>query len=467
MTATPVQRLAAFARDVAAGALPASALRAVRRRILDTIGVALAAVEEEPVTISRSVVEAAGGTEEATVLAAPAKLPASAAALINGTMAHALDFDDTHLPSILHPSASVVPAVLALGEAVGASGRDVVRAVAAGVEVTCRLGMASYDEDMRNSIMFEHGLHATSICGTIGAAAGCATLVGGEKTVADAMGIAASMGAGLLEANRTGGSVKRIHCGWAAHGGVTAARLAAAGLTGPPTVLEGRFGFFEAYSGGRFDAEALLGDLGERWEIERLFTKPYPTNHFTHAGIDAALALRAKGVTAREIVSIDLGAAAPVLRTIAEPPEEKSRPANGYHAKFSGPFTAATALVGGGGLGVSGADFTDDAVRDPERLRLAALVQCFADDEATKAFPHQFPGVLRVRLGDGSEHEHRVTHTRGGPENPLTEDELQMKFDLNAEPVLGSGGVEKVGATVRRLEEVADISEFTALLAAP
>lgn len=463
-TPTPVQELAAFAFDVAGGNLPLPALRAARRRIFDTIGVALAAVDQEPVSISRRVVEAAGGTAESSVFGSKSRLPASAAALVNGTMAHALDFDDTHLPSVLHPSASVVPAVLALGEAVGASGHAAVAAVAAGNEITCRLGMASYDPELRNSIMFEHGLHATSICGTIGAAAGCAALLGDEQTIADAMGIAASMGAGLLEANRTGGSVKRIHCGWAAHGGITAARLAAAGLTGPPTVLEGRFGFFEAYSEGRFAVDALLGGLGEQWEIERLFTKPYPTNHFTHAGIDAALALRKQGLAVGDIVAIELGVPAPVLRTIAEPREEKARPQTGYHAKFSGPFTVATALVGGGGLGVSADDFTDDAVQDPERLRLASLVHCVADAEASAEFPHQFPGVLRVRLTDGTEHEHRVTHTRGGPDNPLSEDELELKFRLNAERVLGAGGVEAVAETISRLEELADVSGLTTLL---
>ena len=182
-----------------------------RMRILDTVGNALAAAPEEPVRIVRRVAEQQGGSGEAHIWGSVLRLPAASAALVNGTMAHALDFDDTHLPSVLHPSASVVPAVLAAAATAGASADRTLAAIAAGNEVTIRLGTAGYDAEVGNSLFFEKGLHATSICGTIGAAAACAVLFGGDAAVAaHAMGVAASMGAGLIEANRTGGSVKRI-----------------------------------------------------------------------------------------------------------------------------------------------------------------------------------------------------------------------------------------------------------------
>jgi 2-methylcitrate dehydratase PrpD len=333
--------------------------------------------------------------------------------------------------------------------------------VAIGDEICVRLGMASYDPEIRNSIFFENGLHATSIIGTLAAAAAGATLLNlDEGGIADAIGIAASMGAGILEANRTGGSVKRIHCGWAAHAGVNAALLARHGLTGPPTVLEGRFGFFRAYSEGRFDRGAIVEGLGEEWELPRIFYKPYPTNHFTHAGIDAALALRAAGLDSARIVDIELGAPAPVLRTIAEPPEQKARPLTPYHAKFSGPFTVATALVGGGGLGVSNDDFNEDTLADPERLRLAGLVRCVADDEATEVFPHQFPAVLTVRLDDGSEMSERIRYNRGGPDRPLSPEELATKFRINAEQALAPASVNSVEAAVRGLDEAGGIGSL-------
>ncbi|MEE8406819.1 MAG: MmgE/PrpD family protein [Acidimicrobiia bacterium] len=454
MTESPTQQIAGFAARQLRTALDPEVSAATRRSIVDTLGVSIAAVNEPTVGVVASAVVGRGGVPEASVLGFSERLPAASAALVNGTMAHALDFDDTHLPSVLHPSASVVPAVLAVAEAEGSPGADIETAIAVGIEVTCRLGMAAYDPKLRNSIFFERGLHATSICGTIGAAVAVALLHGADKeTVSHAIGIAASMGSGLIEANRTGGTIKRVHCGWAAHSGITAAEFATAGLTGPPTVLEGRFGFFEAFTGGFYDRPSLVGALGEKWELLRLFTKPYPTNHFTHAGIDAAIKLRQEGVNPDSITAMRLGVPAPVLRTIAEPIDSKAAPESGYSARFSGPFTVATALLGGEGLGVSAADFSDDAVRDPQRLAVSALVECYADEQSTRDFPNQFPGVLSIELNNGTRLEHRVTHTRGGPENPLSTDELELKFRLNVEPQLGSTGASQVLDAVNGLSK--------------
>ncbi len=454
MTESPTQQLAEFATGAFRSELDPEVSAFTRRSIVDTLGVSVAAVNETAVGVVASTVVGRGGVPEASVLGFSERVPAARAALVNGTMAHALDFDDTHLPSVLHPSASVVPAALAVAEAEGSPGADIETAIAVGIEVTCRLGMAAYDPKLGNSIFFERGLHATSICGTIGSAVAAALLHGADtQTVSHAIGIAASMGSGLIEANRTGGTIKRVHCGWAAHSGITAAELATAGLTGPPTVLEGRFGFFEAFTGGFYDRPSLVGALGEEWELLRLFIKPYPTNHFTHAGIDAAIELRQQGVQPDSISAIELGVPAPVLRTIAEPIEGKAAPESGYSARFSGPFTVATALLGGGGLGVSTADFSDDTVRDPDHLALSALVHCFADEQSTRDFPYQFPGVLEVEINDGTRFEHRVTYTRGGPENPLKEDEIELKFRLNTEPHLGSAGASHVLEAVRGLSE--------------
>ncbi len=271
------------------------------------------------------------------------------------------------------------------------------------------------------------------------------------------------MGAGLIEANRTGGTVKRVHCGWAAHSGVVAAELAARGLTGPPTVFEGRFGFLRAYLGEGADTGAITRDLGERWEILRTFFKPYPANHFTHAGIDAAIELREGGLEPKEVAALELGVAAPVLRTIAQPEEEKARPRTGYAAQFSGPFTVATALVGGGGLGVSLDDFTDREVKDKEKLRLASLVTCHADEACNDVFPNQFPAVLRARLNGGEVREARVVHNRGGPENPLSDEELETKFLANAGRVLPEERARELGEALGSLERVGRLGEVMGL----
>lgn len=457
MTLTIVQQLAAFAVSARDEGIPDRIADDAVGRTLDIVGLMFAAgtVDEgggvEPGEAVRTLIERWGGIPESSAVGVAHRLPAAHAALLNGTLAHSLDFDDTHLPSVLHPSASVVPAVLAISEALGVGGRVALTAVAVGDEICNRLGMGSYDPGLNNSLFFEHGLHATSICGTIGSAAATALLFGLDADgVGHAMGIAASMGAGLIEANRTGGTVKRVHCGWAAHAGVTAAEMARAGVTGPPTVFEGRFGFYEGLSRGFLHAGAVVGGLGERWEQDRMFYKPYPSNHFTHFGIDAALHLRAEhGLDPTDIVRIEYGAPAPTLRTIGEPKSEKARPQSGYHGKFSGPFTLATALVGGGGLGVYLDDFTDECSQQPERLRLAGLVECFADPEATSAFPHQFGGIVRVHTSGGAILEHRIRHNRGGPQNPLSAQELDLKFTLNASRSQTAERVDKIKTAVR------------------
>ncbi|RSN70861.1 MmgE/PrpD family protein [Actinomadura sp. WAC 06369] len=464
--ATPVQRLAALADRVRAEGLPAELRDDAARRVLDALGNSLAATGEPPARAVGQLVAEWGGAGRATGIGTAARLPEPSAALLNGTLAHSLDFDDTHLPSVLHPSASVVPAALAAAEAHGASGARLLDAIAVGVEITVRIGMAGYDRELGNSVFFERGQHATAICGAVGAAASAAMLSGLDAAgIADAMGIAASMGSGILEANRTGGTVKRVHCGWAAHAAVTAAGLARAGLTGPPTVLEGRFGLLQAFCGDRVDLDALTDRLGEHWELPGIFFKPYPCNHFTHAGVDAALALRARGLDPSDVDGIELGAPAPVLRTIGEPHEDKIRPKSGYHAAFSGPYTVAAALLGGGGLGVFHEDFTDEAAADPARLALAAKVRCVPDPRCDEIFPHQFPAVLRVRTRGGAVLEERVDANRGGPGNPLSADELATKFRLNASRAVPAERAGRITELVYGLARLDDLTPLTSLLA--
>jgi len=462
---TVVQRLARLAHDAQCDGLPDQLRDDVARRVLDVIGNSLAATDQPSARTVTAVVREWGGPPRATAIGSDLAVPPSAAALVNGTLAHSLDFDDTHLPSVLHPSSSVIPAALAVAEAQGAPATALLDAAAAGIEVAVRLGMGGYDRELGNSVFFERGQHATSICGAVGAAVAAAAVGGLDQAgIAHAGGIAASMGAGLLEANRTGGTVKRVHCGWAAHSGVVAAELARHGLTGPPTVIEGRFGFLFAHVGESADVDAVVAGLGERWELPGIFFKPYPCNHFTHAGIDAALELRSRGVVADDVDDIELGVPTPVLRTIAQPPEDKARPESGYHAAFSGPYTVAAALTGGGGLGLDHDDFTDQAAADEDRLALAARVRCVADERCDEIFPEQFPAVLRVRTRDGARHEARVDVNRGGPGNPLTAEELAAKFAMNAQRALDDEARAQVAKEVLDLPARADVGAVMRLV---
>jgi len=422
--------LAAFASGLQFDALPERVVDSVLDRIVDTLGICLAAGASPEAEALLDVASASGGARQARVIGFEHVLPAPAAALVNGMLAHSLDFDDTHLPSILHPSAVLVPVALAALDLGPGNGRDLIAALAAGYEIDVRLGMAAYDPVSRNNIFFERGLHATAICGCLAGAAVAARLLGlsAEKTE-DAIGIAASMGAGLLEANRVGGSVKKLHCGLAAQSAVQAALLARAGFTGPPTVLEGRFGFYQAHTGGSFNPDVVVGGLGQQWETPKIFFKPYPANHFTHAGIDAALDLRARdGFDVTMVERLTLGVAPSTLRTIAEPASEKARPRSGYHAKFSGPFTVATALL----HGAPDLDaFTDLAAADETTLALAARVTCVSDPRCAAIYPNHFPGVVEATLVGGAVLRAETLTNLGSPENPLTHEALETKFRSN------------------------------------
>jgi 2-methylcitrate dehydratase PrpD len=422
-------QLGAWAEALRFEAIPDEVVESAQDRIVDILGISVAARDADAALAVRALRdEWGGGRPEAGYIGERARGPAALAAMVNGTYAHALDFDDTHLPSIVHPSAPMIPAILAAGQAAGSTGPQALTALVVSYEINTRLAMAQYDPDLGNSVFFEHGLHATSMLGAVAAAAGSARLRGLDaEGIASAIAIACSMGAGIIEANRAGGSVKKFHGGWAAHCAVTAAGMAAHGLTGPPTVLEGRFGFFQAFCGERWRREAILEELGRRWETPGILYKPYPCNHFTHAIVDAVLALKSRGLRSESVESVSIGTAAAPWRTIGDPIAEKRRPRNPYHAAFSAPFVFATALVGGSGLGVTTRDFSDQTLSDPERLRLAAVCDVFVDDECTRVFPSQFPAVVRVRTRDGAELEERVMRNR-----TLDRGQLLVKLADNA-----------------------------------
>ncbi|MEU5723695.1 MmgE/PrpD family protein [Micromonospora sp. NPDC047738] len=459
------QRLAAFAADTPADALPDEVVASVRARVLDIIGLCVAAYPLPTSQAALAYVTEQGGRGQASVVGLAERVPAALAAFANGVLAHSLDYDDTHLPSVLHPSASVVPAALAAAELAGASGRETVAAIAVGLEVCVRLGMAGYDRTVGNSVFFEHGQHATSICGTLGGAVAAARLLRLDAgSTLDALGVAASMAAGLIESNRNGGTVKRIHCGWAAHSAVSAALLARHGVTGPPTVLEGRFGFFQAFLRGEFDADEVVRGLDTDWAVPGIFFKPYPANHFTHAAIDAAIALRERGLPIDQIDSITLGVPSPVIRTIGQPIERKRAPQTGYEAQFSGPYAVAAGLCGGGGLGVGLADFTDDLAREPVRRALMAKVEVVPDERCDAIFPNQFPAVLRVVTRDGREWTEAVLANRGGPQRPLSEAELAVKFHHNTAAGLPAQIAAQIEEEVHRLDQAPDVRQLTSLI---
>jgi 2-methylcitrate dehydratase PrpD len=462
MSASLAQQLAALAFDTSWESLPDDVGSSVLQRTVDSLGLCLGALPLDTSIAAVDLMLARGGAPQAHIVGRSRLVPAASAAFANGVLAHSLDYDDTHLPSILHPSSSVIPASLAVAEATGATGRQYLAAVAVGLEVCVRIGMAGYNKTTNSNVYLEHGQHATSICGTIGAAVAAAKLLGLDAAgMTDAIGVSVSMASGVIEANRGGGSVKRMHCGWAAQAGVTAAELVQAGFTGPATSLEGRYGLFEAFLRGEADPSAITDGLGSRWEVPGIFFKPYPANHFTHTVVDAAASLAAGGAVVAEIASIEVGVPTQIVRTIGEPIEFKRRPETAYQAQFSGPYAVAVGLLGGHGLGAGLADYSDDLARDPDRRSIMAKVSVVADARCDEIYPYQFPAILRARMTDGSLQTAEALVNRGGPERPLMMQELETKFRENAQRELS---VDEAEQLLSRIESIATLPDLSGVL---
>lgn len=448
------ERLATFASSVDASSIPTQVREAAVLHLLDTLGCGLAARGLGVATQGATLAAADGGAGRASTIGLSARVPETAAALANGMLCHGIDFDDTHPDAIAHVSAVVCPAAIAAAEASGATGAALVTAQVVGNEIVARIGTPAAAAYMRK------GFHPTSVCGVFGAAAAAARLGGlAPAATASALGIAGSMASGLFEYLAAGTETKPVHAGWAAHAGVTAARLAALGGEGPPSVLEGRFGLFASYfDDPEIDLSGQLDDLGERWETPRIAFKPYPACHFVHSCVDAAKALRERGVSAEDVVAVRVSIPDPGVPLVLEPADHKRRPRTPYDAKFSLQYCVAAMLVHGR---VDVATYTDEAIVDSQVLELAARVEYVPHD--FPSYPEAFPGKVEVELRDGRSPACSLDHQRGGDRNPMTPTEIREKFRANAGLALSLADVEELESAILTLDKAHDLSGLTPL----
>ncbi len=447
------RQIAAFATTSTRERMPAEVTAMAKLHVLDALGCGLAASGLGLGLEGRSVASAMGGTEEATVIGDGCRLPAPGAALANGMLIHALDFDDTHSDSIAHVSAVVVPAAIAVSEAVEASGHDFLSAVVIGNEVVSRIGMAASSE------FHARGFHPTSVAGVFGATAAAAYLMNAdEDTTTSALGIAGSLASGLFAYLEDGTPTKPIHAGWAAHAGLLAMRLAQAGALGPEHVLEGRHGLYDAFVGRRVDISGELADLGSRWETLRIAFKAFPSCHYMHGVLCAAETL---SLAAEDIVEVIAVVPAAAVALVCEPQEAKIAPRTSYEAKFSVQFSIAAFLLQGC---VGLPTYTPAAIADAEILNLARRVRYEVADFPT--YPAAFPGAVRVILRSGEVIEATCPFQRGGLENPMTSEDVRRKFRENAGLALDQAQVDELEAAVLSLEQWAAADVFPLLSAA-
>jgi 2-methylcitrate dehydratase PrpD len=358
---------------------------------------------------------------------------------------HGLDYDDTHSVSVSHVSVVVCPAALATAEAQGSSGADLLAAIVAGNEVVTRVGTAA------SGLFHKRGFHPTAICGIFGGTAAAARLLGaGVADTASALGIAGSFAGGLFAYLDDATATKPFHPAWAAHGSTLAARLAALGGEGPPGVLEGRFGVYHAFLGseqGEIPIAEQLADLGSRWETPRIAYKPYPACHFIHGSLGATAGLSPLDPDEVEDVVVSVPEAGVSL--VLEPADTKVAPRTVYEAKFSLQYSTAAMLVNGSaGL----AAYSDEAIADPRVLDLARRIRYETKEYPT--YPAAFPGGVRITLRDGRVLEAELPHQRGGPENPLSADEVRAKFRENSGLACGEAQMEALENAILHLDEL-------------
>jgi 2-methylcitrate dehydratase PrpD len=400
--------LAQFVVGTGAADLPPDVVHATRRCIINVVGVALHAAADPSLDILLGVFGAEGGHTRATVWGTGTRATLQQAALANGYLAHLDDFDDTHFPTVLHPSAPTAPAAWAVAEAQNASGSELAAAVALGIEVCCRIGLAVHPWH------YDAGWHITGTAGVFGAAAAAGKLLGLDVAqMAACFGIAGAQAAGVREAFGT--MTKAFHAGRAAQAGVVAALLAARGFTSAQAILEGRRGFGAVLSSQHDCARATDG-LGTRWEIHNNGLKPYACGVVCHPLIDACCDIRMRSGFQADAVSVIEAQVHPLVLELVDRPEVSV----GLEGKFSAQHCMAVALVDGA---AGPAQFTDAKAHDPAIAALRRRVRLIRDDRLGED-----EARVRLVLAGGTALEHHVTHAVGSPGNPMTDEHLDRKF---------------------------------------
>ncbi len=445
--ATGAKRIAAFAAGLRQAEVPARVLEAATLHMLDALGVGLAA---------SAAPHCAGWATAAEPGAAPllsgGTASAGSAAMVNGALVHALEYDDTHTGSVVHGSAVATPVALAAGAASGASGRDTLLASLLAWEVVVRIGRAA------PGAFQARGFQVTSVAGALGAAAASAFLAGldGDRFVS-AMGIAGSQASGSLAFLSDGSTVKALNPGWAARTGVTAAGLAAAGMTGPADVLEGPFGVMTGFAGGYGALEAELADLGARWHLPDAAFKLWPCCHYIHPFLEALEGLMAGGLTAADLRGLTAHVPPPMAPLICEPWARRQAPASGYDGKWGLPYCLALLLN-------DGAVTVDSFEAAPRREVVALARRMNWVEMADHGFPASFPARIDVDTPAGRRSA-KVATVRGGPERPVPETEISAKFLANAARRLSPGAADRLKRAVLGLAGAPDLSEVSGALA--
>src|SRR5262245_15526040 len=460
MSAT--EKIARFIVDTNYEAIPRDAVEKAKRTALDCLGAALAGVAEPVSQTITGYVTKLGGPPQASVLGTGLKVSLPDAALANGSIAHALDYDDCGV-KIGHPSVLVLPAVLSLGEHLGASGRDILTAYILGLEIEGKLALHA---DFK---LMQARLNHQTWYGSIGAAAACAKLLQLDVVKTRmTLGIGANFACGL-SANH-GSMTGAMAAGNACRNGVTAALMAREGLTANPNIVEAKNGFYDTLVGaGHYDAERMAEGLGKPFYIESpgIGLKKYPSCYHTHRALDGVFQLLGEHrLNDKDIVEVDVGTSTRAMRVLAF-----SEPETPYQAKYSMPYCIAAAVVD---HQVTLDTFTSHKMEDRGIVEARKKVHLsFPDIPIWPGLADVGPDTefvgnpVTIRTRDGQSYIARVDIPRGDPALPLTDDELLSKYRECGRSQLRADDIERSVSLALALETVADIGTLIAALRAP
>jgi 2-methylcitrate dehydratase PrpD len=447
--------LARFAAETPASAVPADVVERIKLSFLDGLGVALRGTTFPWTWMVREIVQAEGGNAIASLWGGRARTSLTSAVLFNGTAGHAFEMDDIHKESIVHPNSLAVPVALALAEAdAGLSGRDIVTALALGYEVGLRIGNAA------TTALFLNGFHPQGTTGAFVAAATAGRLLRLDAAqMQNALGIAGSMGAGLMAAQE-GAMVKRLHAGRAAQSGLMAALLAKRGFTGIADIVEASYGGFLSAFARTPNAARLMDGLGTDWEAGKVGFKMYPNVTSIHAALDGLRAILIEDdVPSSRIAEIRVGCGHMTFVHTAW----EYRPL-GITAAQMNMFYGLSVMARR--RNVTAGDYAEETIADPEILAFIPRIKVAEDAEIERRGP-AFRHAARVAVltTDGRSLSRDVWHRRGSPESPVSRREVEEKFAANVEGLLDARAAERLRLLAASLEAVPDAKEIVAIMA--
>ena len=447
------RELARFVSELKYESLPHEVIARAKDLILDQVGIMMG-VSTLPWSrvIYEYVRDWGNGKQESTIAHYGYKTKAENAVFANSSFGHGFEIDDLYIPGSSHPGCIVVPSALAMGEKESVTGRDLILAVVAGYEVMGRINSA-----ITPSCALR-GFHApTSITGPFGAAAVAGKILGFDPDLmVNALSIAGSHSAGVSEYDQGGGSVKRMHAGMAAHGGLRSALIARKGLTGPATILEGKHGFCQAFA-DEYDLQEITDNLGKDFRVVMgSGIKAYCACGGMHSGIDALRKLAAEhDIKAEDVAEITMGTNRRSISHVA------AKPTDITSAQFSAAFGLALTLIrGSNGF----KDYTEETLHDRKILSLAEKVKLEIDPEVDREFPATRAARVTVKLKGGATHQAKVDYCKGTPENPMTREEFEGKFRGLASVVADKGRMDEIIEVVDGLDQQKDLSLLISLL---